>query len=210
MIMAFLLLWLIDKRMYIILDQYIDFEVERLTNNIINKEINEKITEKDLRDLFIIEEKEEARISYNTKKLNNIKNEITTYIQDVLINLDDGKVDNYFIPNRIKTGRFKKIKNGIICDVSIGSLRGSTIFANIGPSIPMKLIFTGQIKSDINIKVKEYGINNAMIEIDLIMEIQEQVSMPVTSKKKTIKIKSPLTIDIVKGKIPSYYGGVLK
>ena len=147
---------------------------------------------------------------YNSSKLNYIENKIDKRIQHELINIDDGKLDDYFIPKRVKTGRFKKIKNGILCDISIGSIRGSALFANVGPTIPIKLLFSSGLNSNIDIDVSEYGINNAIIKVYFNVDIKEQITMPISSKRRKINIRKILAIDIIKGKIPDYYTGLIK
>ena len=93
---------------------------------------------------------------------------------------------------------------------TISIVRGSTLFSNVGPTIPIKLLFSSQLNSQIDIEVNEYGINNAIMKVYFSVEIKEQITMPLTSKRQKIKIKKPLTIDIVQGKIPDYYNGYLK
>ena len=187
-----------------VLIPYINIEVERLVNNIVTKSINEEMKNINIKDILINDE----NISYDTIKLNEIEKKLDEKIQKELINIDDGLINEYFIPNRVKKGRFKKIRNGILCDVSIGSIRGSTLFSNVGPTIPIKLLFNTQINSNVDVNVSEYGINNAIIKIYFNLDISEQVSMPLSSKRKTISIKKPIAVDIVRGKIPNYYTGL--
>ena len=149
-------------------------------------------------------------IEIDTSKLSEIENKIDERILDELINIDDGLLEDIFISKRVKTGRFKRIKNGIICDVSIGSIRGSTLFANVGPTIPIKLLFSSGMNSDIDVDVSEYGINNAIIKTYFNININEQITMPVSSKRKKISIKKIISVDIIKGEIPDYYTGLIK
>lgn len=174
-------------------------EAERLVNNIVSKAINDEIKNIDM-DLNI----------NNTYKLNEIEIQIDERIQRELINIDDGILDEYFIPKRVKTGRFKKIKNGVLCDISIGSIRGSTLFANIGPTIPIKLLFSSGMNSNISINVSEYGINNAIIKVYYNVDLNEQITMPISSNRKKISIKKIVAVDIINGKIPDYYAGLIK
>lgn len=212
MVLAIILVYLIDVRLNKVVETYIDVEVERLTNNIVNAKVDEVIKNINLNDLFLIqhEENNNMRMSYDTKKINELKSNINRVIQDELMELDNGNIDSYFIPTRIKNGKFKNIKKGILCDVSLGSVRGSTLFANFGPTIPIRLLFSSQLNTDIDINVREYGINNAIVEVYLVIYIKEQITMPLTSKRRKIKIKDPLMIDIIHGKIPDYYGGYIK
>lgn len=147
--------------------------------------------------------------NYNTAKINEVENKLDVRIQHELINIDDGKIDDYFVPQRVRTGRFKKIKNGILCDISIGSIRGSTLFANVGPTIPIKLLFSSGINSNISVETSEYGINNVIIKVYFTVDINEQINMPVSSKRKKISIKKIIAMDIIRGEIPDYYTGLI-
>lgn len=208
-ISSFFLILFIDIRMNYALKKYLDVEVERLTNNIVNQAINEKIKEENL-DKFLNINKEAGQInnmSYDTEEINKITNDISSYVQDKLLEIDNGKINDYFILDRYRIGKFKKMKKGIICDVSLGTIRNSVLFANVGPTIPIKLSFLGQVNTNIDVKVKEYGINNILVKTNLVVKIREQVSMPITSKRKEIVVRKPISIDIIKGEIPKYYIG---
>ena len=182
---------------------YINVEVERLVTNIINKAVNDEIKKINIKDLLTNNE------GYNVAKINEIENLLDKKIQYLLTNIDDGQIDEYFIPKRVKTGRFNKIKYGVLCDVSIGSIRNSTLFANVGPTIPIKLLFSSGINSNIDVDISEYGINNAIIKVYFNATINEQITMPISSKRKKISIRKIIAIDIIKGEIPNYYTGLI-
>lgn len=209
--MSFLCLTYIDYHITAVLKPYINSEVERLTNNVVNRAIRKKIydgnysfaSSNQLLDSL-------NRFSYDTTMLTKMKDDIAEYVQDILIQMEDGELDDYFVPKRLRFGRFKKIKHGIICDITLGSVRGSTLFANVGPAIPIKLSFLGQIQSDIDVDIKEYGINNVLVKIYLILDIKEQVSMPFSSNRVDIVIKEPIVIDLLQGKTPDYYNAFSK
>lgn len=207
LIMSFLFLYWIDKRMEVILNQYINVEVERLTNNIVSDAIHKKMKNGKYQNFLIYENE---KISYDTSRINDMLENVTKYVQKVLNHLDDGEIDDFFIPGRVKSGRFHHIRNGILCDISLGSIRGSSVFANIGPTIPIRLLFTGQVQASIDVQSKEYGINNVLVEMDFVLKIKEQVSMPISSLQKEIIVREPISIDIIKGEVPNYYGGFSK
>jgi len=178
----------------------------------VNKAINEMMASNSYGNFLDIKRDNNndiEKISYNTLEINKLTNDISKYIQGELLKLDDGYIDEFFVSDRLKRGRYKKIKNGIICDISIGSIKNSSLFANVGPTVPIKLIFMGQVKTDVDIKVKEYGINNVLVEVYLVVNVREVASMPITSQTKDIKIREPIAIDIIKGEIPDYYGGII-
>ncbi len=201
-------LFYFDKRLNIILKPYIDEEAERLTTNIIENCVNRFLIEKSYKDFLIYnydKDLKKEKISYDTEKINKMRFELTEKISSIIKNIDNGIIDSKYVPNRIKKGKFKNIRKGILCDISFSSLRNSTLFANIGPSIPIKLVFLGQVSTDIQTDIKDYGINNMMVTLNLVIVVKEQISMPISSIKKNVSVKIPISMDIVKGEVPSYY-----
>ncbi|MCI8461284.1 MAG: sporulation protein YunB [Bacilli bacterium] len=205
--MSFFFIVYIDKRVNDILDQYVNNEVERLTSNIVNRAVSEVMASEDYNDLLDVGIKD-GHVSYNTRNINKITDSISLYVHNKLFNLEAGDVEDLFVVDRFRSGRFKSIDKGILCDISLGSIRNSSLFANIGPTIPIKLTFIGQVNTELDVKVREYGINNVIVEMDVIVSVCEQASMPLTSKKKDIIVKEPISIEIIKGEIPNYYNGL--
>lgn len=206
---SFFLIYLIDIRLRKVLKPFIDVEVERLTNNIVNKTITDLDLSDDSND-YITVNRNQGRIqniTYNTYYINSVTNKVNKVLQDSIKNIDYGIIDDYFLSNRVLKGKFKGINNGIFCEVSLGIIRNSLVFANVGPTIPIRLIFMGQVNTEIKVETKEYGVNNIMVEIYLIVKIHEMVSMPISSKMKEVVIKEPLSIEIIHGEVPKYIGG---
>ena len=212
MISSFFLLHQMDQRLKKVLRPFLDLEVERLTNNIVNKAIIDMNLSSNIEDYMIIHRNQEKleNITYRTDIMNQITNEVTKHIQDVLKSVDEGVLDDYFVSSKLKIGKYRKAKNGILCEVSLGVLRDSVLFANIGPSIPIRLSFLGQVSTEIKVETTDYGINNMMVQVILIVHVQEMVSMPISSKKKEIIIKEPLSIQMIHGDIPKYINGLSK
>lgn len=200
----------IDKRINEILDSYVNIEIERLTTNIVNLTVNEIMSEMKYNNFLFFSKDAENKlenISYNTELINTFTDKVALKVYDELLDLEIGDIDGLEVADKFKKGKFKNIENGLICDVSLGSIKNSTLFANIGPTIPIKLTFIGQVSTNLDVKVREYGINNLMVEVYLIVNVKEQASMPLTSKKKEIVVRVPLSIEIIKGEIPKYYSG---
>lgn len=207
MLGTFIFLCFIDLRLNDILKGFVDKEVERFTRNIVSKKLNELFSDEKYKEFFNVSygDISDDKLSFNTYKMNKMLSIVSSSVYDELKSLENGDVDSFFIPKRISSGKYKKVKNGIVFDCSLSSLRGSSLFGNIGPSVPLKLLFIGQVDTNIDVKTKEYGINNVMVEVYVVIEVKEEVVMPLSSKQKKIIIKKPVSIDIVRGGIPNYY-----
>ena len=131
-----------------------------------------------------------------------IKANIFEYLED----LENGNIEK--IKN---TALFSsRIKEGIIFEIPSGVVFNNIILANIGPKVPVKLNLTGDILTNISTKVTDYGINNAVVEVIVNVEVYEQVILPFTTTRITINTDIPIAIKLIQGEIPSYYFNNLK
>ena len=205
-VISVFLLSVLGKRLSPILARYVNVEAKRFASNIINTSVNDTLKEGITDDLFKLSKTSDGKIEmldYNTKKVNALLSKINRKIQHLLANLEDGKIEDLPISSGFKMEKFSK--NGVVCKVPMGSLRKTALFVNVGPSIPIKMAFIGQVESSLNTKISEYGINYLVVEINVHVTVEEQIIMPAMSKKEILVIEAPLTMKIIQGEIPSYY-----
>ena len=158
-------------------------------NNILNQEKNNQ--------------GEITHIEYNTKIINEEKQKITDILEKDLQLMIKGDFQKLDLKN-ITDIYYEKINNGIIFSIPIGTATGNLLLSNLGPKIPLKLKLVGEINTNIKTNIKEYGLNNALIEIYLETKTTTVIQMPFLSKKITIKNNIPLTMEIIQGYIPGY------
>ena len=73
--------------------------------------------------------------------------------------------------------------------------------------IPVRYSMVGDIISNIETKVSSYGINNALIEVDIYVEVSMIINLPFVTDRVTISNRIPLAIKVIQGVVPSYYLG---
>ena len=144
----------------------------------------------------IFQQNKEA--DFDNNEVNKLLLEITTNIQNSLLNLEEGKVKSFNISHNLKN-------NGIVCSIPIGTVLGIPLLSNLGPVIPVRISFIGDVISNLKTTIKSYGINNVYLQVDIVVEVSEQITMPLMTEVKKIKIVSPLFIRVIQGKIPNYY-----
>lgn len=205
---TFLFLYLLDKKTVSLLKPSFDIEAERFTTNLINQALNDLSYHIDYSSILQVDRSsngEIEKLSYNTAIINQLNDTLTDCIQKKLKELESGKIDESLFFEDYIPNRFHKIKNGILYEVRFGALRGSSLFANIGPVIPIRLKFLGQVDPDIDIQVEEYGINTILVKLVFIAKIKERISRPFSSTQKEVIVNYPLSIDIIPGSIPNRY-----
>lgn len=188
----------INKNISPELIEYASIEIKKISNIIISKAITQNEIEKfDTNNLFIItknEKNEILTVDLNTTLINKIVFQITDKIQENLKQLEQGKINEY-----------NENSNGVILKIPIGLITKNFMLNELGPKIPVKMKILGNMDSNINTKITNYGINNALIETYIEISITEQVILPITTKKINITSKIPIAIKLINGTVPNYY-----
>ena len=85
----------------------------------------------------------------------------------------------------------------------------NSFLSNLGPKIPVKINLVGNIISGVETKVTNYGINNAMIEVYVHLQVNIQVILPFLSDTVQVDTLVPIAMKLIQGSVPNYYGGNL-
>ena len=84
-------------------------------------------------------------------------------------------------------------------------LLNNSLLVNFSTSIPIRFSFIGTVSSNIFTDVKEYGFNNALIEVGIEVTIKEKITMPHSTETIPITTRVNLVTQIVQGSVPEYY-----
>ena len=98
----------------------------------------------------------------------------------------------------------KSNSDGFIFYVPIGIIFSNSFLSNKGPRIPVRIKYSGNVGLDIKTRVKEYGINSALIEIYIYIEVTQRTILPFTSNDTTLCSEIPIVMKVIKGDIPNY------
>ena len=162
--------------------------------------------------------------SYNiiTKIINTSVNTITTNnlkTNDLFIITYDNSGDiiridfDSLIINKVLTEisldierNINKINNEIY-KIPFGIVFKNSFLNNLGPQIPIKIKLVGSIVNNIETEITNYGINNALIEVYVSIDVNVQVVLPFISDKIKVSTLIPLAIKLIRGNVPEYYAG---
>lgn len=192
------------------IQSYATTQSKKITSLVISETINENtLKEFDTDKLFITTNSSDGSISsvdFNSKAINELLVLISKNAKYQLKKLENGDIDNLNIINDSFFNVSKdKLKNGVIYEVPTGIIFNNSLLENIGPKIPVKLSFVGDIVTNVNTDLQDYGINNAIIKIDIEVIITEKVILPYTEDELVVKTNIPIAIKLIQGKIPNYY-----
>lgn len=193
-----------------IIMNYAEMEAKKISGIIINEAIDKNITtDLELDKMFLITKEDSGEIKsidFNSPHVNNFLTKATKAIQNDLKKLESGKVKELNISESdFENYDSKKLKKGIIYEISSGVIFNNAILANVGPKIPVKLNLVGDVTSTVSTEVTNYGINNALIQVYVNIKVTELIIIPLYNKKVSIETKIPIALKMITGTVPKYY-----
>lgn len=165
---------------------------EKKAKDIIDVAMGKGITTGSLK---IIKSKDLYRVTKNDK------NEIT------MIDYDSYLVNLFLkdISNNISMALDEEEKD-VAFYVPMGTIFKNPLLNSKGPKLPVRMEMLGSVTTNIETKVKDYGINNSLIEMYIHVVVKEKVVLPVISSDIEIENDFPISYKIIAGKVPNYYG----
>ena len=184
-------------------------ECHKLSTIIINDAVKKQVVEGLSFDkLFIItyEKDEIATIDFDSVMVNKVLATITNSIQNNLKYIEQGNLTALQLSDNVLAHYDEdNLEKGIIYEVPLGIVYDNPFISNLSPKVPVKIHLMGNVTTDIRSEVTNYGINNALIEVFVDVEVNLQVVMPFQSGELLTKTSVPLALKMIRGKVPEYY-----
>lgn len=165
-----------------LLMNYAENKIQELASFLTTNTLNEKLISKIDDDLFIIT-KDNNKIKsfdFNTLAANKIMIEALSVVKECL-------------------------KENIEYKVPVGSLFNDALFNNKGPKIKIVFTLSNELSANLNNKITPYGINNAIVETFININLKFKIVIPMSSKKINSTFSIPIAIKIIEGEVPEYY-----
>ena len=221
--------WLNKKRLYIIsitmvfaltiffLQIYNEKSSSKITDyayHIVNKYIYELVSsyfnsdiiaENDWNEIIKTEQNNEGEIllvDFDLKQANRLNAQITKMLDNSLNHISS---EVYTLPNDVTITP----NRGLQFNIPFFFASNWSLLTNLGPKIPVKSEVIGSVKTNIKTNVKNYGINNALVEIYAITTIKVNIITPGLTKEYTLDYDILLDSKLVEGRVPYLYGGTL-
>ena len=209
-ISSLILISYFSKKITPSLKNYSKSEAKKIITIVINNSISNKLTTSlDIEDIFNTKKDSLTNttiMNLDTKKITALQNVFNKEISKNLKLVEIGKINSLNINlKELSDIDYEEIKNGLVYYIPAGNLTGSILTNNLGPKIPLKFNMSGDVISQITTDVKEYGINNSLLEVKLKVKASMIITMPFVSEEVTVKTENPLIIKIIQGQTPNYY-----
>ncbi len=213
MLCMFFVFRLLSRRVFPILLGYASQKSDKLATLIINDAISKQVVEGLTMDnLFLLTHNEQGEIvsiDFNPIIVNKILATSTNAIETSLRYIEEGRIEELDLSDNLKLEYEDRKHKGIFYEVPLGIFFHNPFLENLGPKIPVQIQLVGSILSNVETKITNYGINNAMIEVYVHIEVTLQVILPFVSENRKVDTLIPIAMKLVRGNVPDYYGGSL-
>lgn len=181
-------LYFYSYKMMPLLIRYSKIKSKKIAIDIISKNVSDDVVKiLDKEDLFLVERDNLGNIEtvdYNSKVVNKILSDTS---KRVVKNFQD----------------LKSINDGIIMKIPVGIISNNVFIQGLGPKIPVKIILDGNVLTSLDTKVKEYGVNSALIEVSVKIEANIDVIIPFKTSEIKVINNVPISLKIAKGNVSS-------
>lgn len=195
----------LNKRAMPIIINYANVQTKRIGIEILRnagiKEVNELLKDKNLFKITKNNNGEIESIDFDTGIINESLLVVAKNVRKRLKEVEKGEnlLEEVYIDVLDKD-----LKKGIIYEVPIGVVFGNSFLANVGPRIPVKIKYSGNVGLDVKTRVSQYGINSALIEVYIYVEVTQRTILPFSSKDIKLTSEIPIVMKVVKGSTPYY------
>lgn len=91
--------------------------------------------------------------------------------------------------------------------IPLGYLSDSPLLLNLGPKIPINAKTTDVAMGNVKTTIKEYGINNALVEIYIEILLKVDTILPLEKREQDVTYETLVASKIITGSVPNFYNG---
>lgn len=197
----------LNSRFLPIVSNYGSLQCNNMVTKIITYMVERQLKGEIQEQIVVYYDKEPVGLEFNTAILNSILNNSIKLAQKHLYKLEKGEVDKELLEMAgIETSE-ENIKRGIVYEIPLSRVFNNVLIGNLGVNVPVRFKLAGEVFGKIISNVREYGINNAIVEISLEISSKFVVLVPIISKEERVVVSVPVVMRIIQGEIPdSFYG----
>ena len=145
----------------------------------------------------------------DTNKIINLETKSNGYVTSVIVDVYQINLLISEMTNDIQT-TLQEYQNDDNHDlnklkVPFGAIFDNPLLVGLGPNLHINIRIIGSVHTDIVSTAKPYGINNSLIEVNILTKVRFQVAIPFQKDEIEVETHTPLLIKVIQGSVPHYY-----
>ncbi|KXH79237.1 sporulation protein YunB [Sporosarcina sp. HYO08] len=202
-------LYVVNEKLKPVYVQYAEVQTRKIAAHVINKAINSR-PEGTIDNSRIITSVsgQDGMVKIDSDIVNQVVAETHALVESHLEQAEAGNLDLLPLQDNIKYDQ-KEMENhgGIVFFVPLSQALQIPLLGNLGPKVPIRFHVIGDVHAVPETEIRDFGINNAYVEISVLLSVNVQIIVPLATKTSTLEQKIPVAITVIKGDIPVISGG---
>lgn len=193
--------WVYNKQFSNNISNYVYDILNKFTYNLVSSYYIDLIDDETWKNILKTSENANGEIllvDFDVKEANKLNKTVTKKLNDYIDTLSKGEVLD-------KNLNVKSAKQGFEVDVPFILNEKYALLSNLTPKIPVRVSFIGSVKTNINTKVSNYGLNNSLAEIYVTTKVELKIYYPVYQDSYTLDYDILLDSKLIQGRVPFYY-----
>lgn len=190
--------------------QYAEVQTQKIASHVISQAISTRIANvldvNDIIEHVPTETSDMVTTKFNTEIINRVLADTRDLVELHLQRAEAGNIDMLPLSDNIEYDPQKmEDQGGIVFFVPIGQATNIPLLGNLGPKIPIRFHIIGDVKANVVASINEFGINNAYIEVNIVLHVNVQIIVPLATKTSVVEQKIPVAIGLVQGAVPHFF-----
>jgi len=209
-ISAGLLFYVVNVRLTPTYLKYAEIQSNKIASLVISKAINSRTSNVlDVNDIIEHVPSDQSNMvttKFNTEIINRVLADTQNLVQTHLEQAEEGNLDNLpYLDDIEYDTEAMEDQGGIVFFVPIGQATNIPLLGNLGPKIPIRFHIIGNVQADVESEIREFGINNAYVEVSIFVKVNVQIIVPLATKISSVEQRIPVAMGLVQGQVPQIY-----
>lgn len=205
-----LFLYFLNSRLMPTYLDYAEVQTYKIASHVVSKAINARTSSvldvNEIIEDLPTESDYMLTTKFNTEIINQVRAETTALVKEHLEMAERGDLSQLpelenveYDVSEIQRG------DGIVFFVPLAQALNLPLLGNLGPKVPIRFHIIGNVSSDVATSITEFGINNALVEVNIRLKVNVQIIVPFASKTATVEQTIPVAIGLTRSQVPNIY-----
>lgn len=205
-------LYVVNMRLTPTFIRYAEVQTTKIASHVISQAISSRVANvldvNDIIEHVPTETSTMVTTKFNTEIINRVLADTRNLVEMHLAQAEAGNLDMLPMSDNIEyDSTAMKEQEGIVFFVPVGQATNIPLLGNFGPKIPIRFHVIGDVQANVVTSLEEFGINNAYIEVNVLLKVNVQIIVPLATKSSSIEQKIPVAIGLVQGSVPHIFSG---
>ena len=174
-------------------------QTKQVVTKIVNQVVLDNITSKEVS----LNYSDENYITYDVNQINTLISSLSSQVVYVLEDINNS--DYQSIVNNELSRKYQT--NDILYELEFSKIYNNIFLSSLGSKYPIKFELVGDVLATSSLNVEEFGINNALVSLNMKLIFNFSLTLPLTTTLEEIEVDIPLSIVLVEGDVPSFLYG---